>query len=430
MEGGENMGIWSSFKEALNRNKEEQQQSYKPPESGIFTFDSSNILNAFNWDTGTPSIKTHAVVYAAISRLSTSVARLPLKLYEETDQDLKEVKTDLTRLLTTRPCRQMTAFIFWRTIEAQRNMYGNAYAFIKRNKWGDIEELQIMDPQRVEPIISREDGDLYYQIHVDDFGTTWVHNLDVLHFPALFTKDYKGVPPLRALFDQLGHNKAMQEYSRQQIEKSIKVSGIVKLAAHLKPESILEYQKQFSKMYTENWKSILVLEKGMEFEQFKFNPQDLKLLENNRVTVQQVAMAFNLPPSFLGDMERATYSNYEQQALDYVQNTMVPIAQMYEQELNYKLLSDRQRARGKYFKFNVNSILRGDSATRANFYEVMIRNGLMTINEARKLEELPPVKDGDKNFVTLNYAAVTGNGQQKLKGGENNEQGQTDGKED
>lgn len=159
--------------------------------------------------------------------------------------------------------------------------------------------------------------------------------------------------------------------------------------------------EDFRRMIKENGGAV-VQEKGFTFDRFesRFQPGDLKTTES--ITRSRIANAFNVPLAFLNENTgTSTGTLSEQLMIQFVKMTLVPIVKQYEAEFNRKLLTQSQRARGMYFKFNVNGLLRGDTAARTNFYQMMIRNGIASPNDLRKLEDLPPVKDDTANQLWI-----------------------------
>ncbi len=194
--------------------------------------------------------------------------------------------------------------------------------------------------------------------------------------------------------------KSVQDFSLSEMNK--KDSYIIKYDRSVSPEKRQAIIQDFVRMIKDNGGAV-VQEKGFEYDRFatNFQPSDLSTVES--ITRSRIATAFNVPISFLSESE-ASHSNKtaEQVMTQFVEMTLLPIVKQYEAEFNRKLLTPEQRARGIYFKFNVNGLLRGDTASRTNFYQMMIRNGIASINDLRKLEELPPsdAKNADQLWLS------------------------------
>ena len=177
---------------------------------------------------------------------------------------------------------------------------------------------------------------------------------------------------------------------------------IIKYDRSISPEKRDAMINDFVRMFKENGGAV-VQEKGFDYDRFAsdFHPSDLKTAES--ITRSRIANAFNVPLSFLNDTVGSSHTSSmsEQAMIQFVQMTLVPIVKQYEAEFNRKLLTQSQRASGFYFKFNVNGLMRGDTAARTNFYQMMIRNGIATQNDLRKLEDLPPIDEESANITWI-----------------------------
>lgn len=378
------------------------------------------------------ALKTYAAVYGVIDRKSKALAQLPVKMYKKNDSGRERVSDYRSELVGVRPEQHRSAFVYWRTVSAMKEVYGNAYAFIERDASGTITQLKLLHPNRVEPYENIHDNNELYYRYFGSKGTLDIHHMDMLHFPSVYTEGHKGVSFLESLASVLNLNKITHDTGAIQAENSLKISGVIKLAANLSPAKKEEYQQQLKDMYSNGWNSILVLDLGTEYQPIKFDVQDLKMLENNKVTVQQVSMASGVPLYMLAEMDGAKYNNVEQQNMDFVQSCMAPDVIQIEQELNYKLLSPTERSENLYWKFNLNALLRADMKTRADYYARMVTIAAITPNEIRDLEDMSSLGEiGDRPLVTLNttfldtlenHERITGAaGKEPPKGGEEDE---------
>lgn len=181
-----------------------------------------------------------------------------------------------------------------------------------------------------------------------------------------------------------------------------KDSYIIQYDRSVSPENRQAMINDFRRMITENGGAV-VQEKGFDFTRFESNFQPSDLSTTNSITRSRVATAFNVPLSFLNEsLDSGNGKSNEQVMLQFVEMTLIPIVTQYESEFNRKLLSNMERSQGIYFKFNINGLLRGDTSSRTAFYQTLIRNGIASANDLRKLEELPPsdAKNADKLWIT------------------------------
>ena len=188
------------------------------------------------------------------------------------------------------------------------------------------------------------------------------------------------------------------------MEGAILASFILQVPGQLSDEKKQAVLANFKQFYRENG-GVLIKESGTTIAPIERSFIDSKVFEVEKITRTRVAQVYNIPAHMLGE-EGGSYNSNEQQMLEFLQLTLTPIVRQYEQEFNRKLLTPEERAQGQAFKFNVNALMRGDTRTRADFYFKGIRSGWFTPNEVRALEELPPVKGGDKLYMSRDLSPI------------------------
>ncbi|WP_080869193.1 phage portal protein [Aneurinibacillus migulanus] len=340
------------------------------------------------------TLATNETIFSAVTRLSNAMASLPLKLYK----DFSPVNTDVSDLLANAPNPNMSSFDFIRTLETHRDTSGNGYAMKKYDNKYQVESLWVLDPTRVTPVIERNTRELWYEID-GDAGRYYVHNMDIIHVKHIHTTGYKGISPLEVLRNTIDFDKEVRQFSLDTMDGAVKASFLLKMATHLSVDKKKEVLANFKSFYQENG-GVLIQESGVEIEPIKRDFMDTKVFEVEKITRSRVATVYNMPVHMLGETEGVNYNSMEQLSLDFVQNTLIPIVRQYEQELNRKLLTPKERLRGLYYKFNVNALLRGDMQTRGEFYFKGVRSGLFKPNEVRAWEELPPEPGGEKLYLS------------------------------
>lgn len=386
----------------INRNKS--------PTLGISLRNGLNPLSFFNSGYKEKLLEIHSLIYAAVDRKSKAIAQLPLRLYK--NDTVKEnkcvfkrkiaVNNDISYIFDTAPNNNMTPYIFWRTVTAQKETYGNAYVYIKRNNIGEVVELNILDPSKVS-IYLDSSGEVYYKPYNDK--EIYIHNLDILHFSSIYVSGYKGISFLECLRTQLNFKENVIKMNSEQMEKSIKAGATLKLPSNLSMDKMKEYKEQFEKSYSQGFNGLIVLDSGMIFEQIKYDVNDLKQSDINKITAKEVSSVSGLPLFMLGEGESSRYVNMEHQTIDFIQNCIAPDVVLIEQELNRKLLSEQQIKEGYYFKFNINALMRSDMSSRSKFYREMVSMGAMTLNEVRSLEDLESYGEiGERPVISLNYS--------------------------
>jgi HK97 family phage portal protein len=332
--------------------------------------------------------------------LGETLGSVPLHLRQRQGRNSrKATEHPLYPLLHDAPNPEMSSFFVRECMQVQLIYHGNGYAVIRRNGAGAVRELWPLISQRIEPRRAAT-GALVYDIIMNDGSLeTWSAE-DVLHIPGKSFDGVKGKSVIRAAADALGTGLAVQEYGATFFKHGARAPGVVKTQLpKLDPETKKNLQETWLSGRTDNWHQVAFLPKNMEYQQVGINPDEAQWLESKKFTVTEIARILNIPPHLLKDLERATFANIEHQGIEFVTYTMRPIYVRWEQELDRKLLTADERASGYYFAFNMEGLLRGDSAARSAFYAGGRQWGILSANDCRELEDLPTL--GDKGDIYL-----------------------------
>jgi HK97 family phage portal protein len=357
-------------------------------------FDFSRWFGRTFWGIDNSTLATNETIFSVITRLSNSLASLPLKMYKNYDL----VTNQASDVLINSPNPNMTSFEFIRLLETVRNQTGNSYALIERDIRGQVARITPLDPAYVEPVIETESGELWYQV-IGNNGTYYFHNLDMLHFKHIVgAGGWKGINPIKVLTNTNDFDKAVREFSLKEMQGAPN-SFILKYQANVDAEKRQRVIDDFKRFYQDNG-GILFQEPGVEIDPIERKFIAADIFTSERITRSRVANVFNIPVTMLNDTEGQSYSSNEQLMRMFVQLTLMPIVRQYEQEFNRKLLTPAERQAGFYFKFNVNALLRGDTAAQSDYYTKAIRSGWMKPNEVRQLEDLPPEPEGNKLWIS------------------------------
>lgn len=344
------------------------------------------------WGIDNSQLVTNETIFSVITRLSNTVSSLPIKLYKHYDVE----NNNLSDLLVN-PNPNMSGWELINKLEVARNEHGNGYSIILRNYLMQPESLVVLDNVQVKPLIDDVTGELWYEVRGNN-KTSYIHNMNMIHVKHITGSNrIKGISPLDVLKNTLQYDKAVQEFSLSEMEK--KESFILKYGANVSEEKQKQVIANFKRFYQENG-GVLFQEPGVEIDKMTKTYTPGETISSEKVTRTRVANVFNIPLSFLNE-QGGGFANNEQMMIQFVQMTLTPIIRQYEQEFNRKLLTQDQRIEGYYFKFTVNSLLRGDTATRSAFYQQGIRNGWFTQNEVRGWEDLPPDKAKQANKLWI-----------------------------
>lgn len=289
----------------------------------------------------------------------------------------------------------MSAYIFKQTMEAFRNTEGMAYALIIRNGLGEITRLDVLDPTRVRPLIERDSREIWYDITLE--GKTYpIPGYMVLALKHMSANGISGIRPLDVLRGSLDYDAEVKEISLNQLD-GINHGVMLEVPGQALDETRkAQIVADFLDAYESSGQRVLVLEGGIKATTFNQSPVDAQLMDVERITRNRVATVYNLPPHMLGDYSDTSFSTAEQQMQEFLQLTIIPIVQQWEDELNRKLLSDADYKVGYRFRFDTDSLIRADMVAMANKYQMAIRGGWMRMNEVREREGLPPDPNGDE----------------------------------
>lgn len=347
------------------------------------TWDFTNWFGRTFWGIDNSQLATNETIFSVISRLANTLSALPIKLHQNYDV----IHNDVSDVLINDPNQNMSSFDLLNALEVSRNENGNGYAVILRDIRMRPSEILPLDPTCVTEFINRDDGSLWYEVRGES-RNMYVHNSDMIHVKHIRGPSrWRGISPLKVLANAIKYDKAVQEFSLSEMEK--KESFTLSYASNVDEEKRKRIIGDFKRFYSENG-GILFKEPGVEIDQLKKQYFASDTLASERITRSRVANVFNVPVSFLNDTEGGTLASNEQQMIQFVNMTLMPIVSQYEHEFNRKLLTKEDRNQGMKFKINLGGLLRGDTTARTNFYHMMLRDGAMSRDEVRRLEDIPP----------------------------------------
>lgn len=355
-------------------------------------------------------------VYSCVRILAEAVAGLPLHLYRYKEDGGKEKALDhpLYNLLHDEPNPEMSSFVFRETLMTHLLLWGNAYAQIIRNGRGEVMALYPLMPDRM--AVDRDDkGQLYYEYttSADDApiskgSIVRLKPSDVLHIPGLGFDGLVGYSPIAMAKNAIGLAIATEEYGSKFFANGAQPSGVLEHPGTIKdPQRVRDsWMSQFGGSANSN--KIAVLEEGLKYTPISISPEQAQFLETRKFQINEIARIFRVPPHMVGDLEKSSFSNIEQQSLEFVKYTLEPWLVRWEQSIQRTLFSADEKKR--YFvRFNVEGLLRGDYASRMNGYAVGRQNGWMSANDIRELENLdriPAEEGGDLYLINGNMTKL------------------------
>ncbi len=349
-------------------------------------------------------------VYACVRVLSEAVAGLPLHVYRYREDGSKEkaLKHPLYRLLHDEPNPEMSSFNFRETLMGHLLLYGNAYAQVIRNGRGEVVGLYPLMPAKM--TVDRDSGGNLYYLYsrgsddapeAGESGQVYLPPDQVLHIPGLGYDGIVGYSPIAMAKNAVGLGIATEEYGAKFFANDASPSGILEHPGVLKnPDKVRE---SWNKLFrgSVNSHQIAVLEEGLKYQPIGISPDQAQFLETRKFQLNEIARIFRVPPHMVGDLEKSSFSNIEQQSLEFVKYTLEPWLMRWEQAMGRRLFTDSEKE-SYFIRFNVEGLLRGDYESRMNGYAVARQNGWMSANDIRELENLdciPAELGGDLYLV-------------------------------
>ncbi|ASN72283.1 putative portal protein [uncultured Caudovirales phage] len=397
-------------------------------ERRVVSLEDEELLKWLGIETGTVNVKgknalKEATVFACIRILSESVAKLPIKIYQDVNGIKKASSHPLYTLIKNRPNPYMTSFNFFNCLEAQRNIHGNSFASIEYDRYGRIKALWPIDSSTVEIWIDNQgllktNNKLWYVINLPNGEKAKLKPDEILHFKGFTLDGISGITPLTYLKTLIENGKASEEYINKFFQNGMQTKGIVQYVGDLNKDAEETFRNKFEQMSNglKNAHRISLLPLGYQFQPISLSMADAQFLENTELTIRQIAAAFGIKMHQLNNLERSTYSNITEQQRQFYIDTLMAILTMYEQELTYKLLLNSELEEGYYCKFNVDAITRADIKTRYEAYRIGVQGGFLQPNEVRAREEMESVEGGDVLLVNGNMIPITKAGAAYRKG--------------
>ena len=354
-------------------------------------------------------------VYACVRILAEAIASLPLHVYEYQDDGGKKLVHDhpLYYLLHDEPNPEMTSFVFRETLMSHLLIWGNAYAQIIRDGAGRVLGLYPLLPDKME--VQRDDrGNIYYVYSRNsdenpmfkEYGNIKLKAEDVLHIPGLGFDGLIGYSPIAMAKNAVGMTLACEEYGASFFANGANPGGVLEHPGVLKDPS--KVRESWNSVYrgVNNAHKIAVLEEGMKYQQIGIPPEEAQFLETRKFQINEIARLYRIPPHMVGDLDKSSFSNIEQQSLEFVKYTLDPWVIRWEQSLQRSLLLPGEK--GKYFiKLNVDGLLRGGYQSRMNGYAVGRQNGWFSANDIREMENMNPIPDEEGGNLYLVNGAMT-----------------------
>ena len=348
------------------------------------------------------------VILACARVLAESVAALPLHLYKRTNNGGKECAREhpLYSILHLAPNDWQTSFEFREQAMLHLCLHGNFYCEIKSGSVGAVSSLVPLHPSRMK-VERIENGRLRYKYR-EQTGSETVYTQDeIMHIRWMSDDGVNGMVPIELAKDAIGLARACELHGASFFGNGARPGVILRTDQDLPVEAAERLRDNWERMHRGVNRSnrTAVLSGGLTPVELGGNNQESQFLESRRFQVEECCRLFKVPPHMIGDLSRSSFSNIEQQSIDFVQHTLLPWLRRFESAYTRDLIVDD----AIYFaEFDTRGLLRGDAAARSSYYNTLWNLGVASINEIRSWENLNPIEGGDARFVQLNMQTLPG----------------------
>lgn len=344
-----------------------------------------------------------SAVFASVRVISETLASVPLLIYERKGDKGKDraVNLPLYKVLRTKPNNQKTSGVeFRQMLMSHVLLWGNGYAQILRNKAGEVLELRPMHPAVVKPRVD-DAGDIYYEIRTRS-GVVKLPGNEVFHLRGYRDSGLEGMSPITAARQAIKMGLSLESFTTNFFDGGAFPAGVLEYEGGEMPQEARDNLRNSWQDFhggANRGKKVAILEAGLKWKPMGIPQADAQFLEQRRFQIEEIARIYRVPPHMLGDLTRSTYSNIEQQSQEFVTYCLLPWFRMWEDAICRDFFDGDDR---KYFaEFLVDALLRGDTLSRSQAYQVQIQSGMLSPNEARAFENRNP-RDGGDEYMALN----------------------------
>ena len=345
-----------------------------------------------------------STAYACTNIISNAVALLPIKVKQYENGKMIDIEHKLKKVLNLTPNARYNHFDLFKLLIESLILNGNGYLYIERDERLNVKALHLLNPAFVQPML-QEDGTVKYIV---EGMNSAVDSMNMVHLFMHCDEMMNGISLLKYAAKTLNAAWDVEDQSNKFYQRGAGLLGVLKAAAPLtdaqKTQIALSWEKSISKTASGG---VAILPQGLDFHAISVNPEDAQLLESRQYGVIDICRFFNVSPLKVFDYSHMSYSSLEQVTLSFMQDTILPYAQLIEDEFNRKLFKPSEV--GKYYiDFDFASIIGTDKKTEAEYYRTLVTNGLITISEARERLGFAPL-DGEQyneTYMQLSYGSV------------------------
>ena len=351
-----------------------------------------------------------SVVYACVRVIAETIASLPFGVFQETKEgSVKALDHPLYRIIHDEPNSEMTSFVWRETMLTHLLLWGNSYSQIIRSGRGKIIGLYPLLPDRMEVDRDEKTGNLIYTYSTTKGETVRLRPEDVLHIPGLGFDGVMGYSPIAIEKNAIGLGIAAEEYGSKFFSNGATPSGILTHPNTVKNPKALREAWMEAYGGSSNANRVAILEEGMTFTRISMPNNEAQFLETRKFQVSEICRIYRVPPHMIGDLDRATFSNIENQSISFAVHTIRPWLVRIEQAMNRALFPEKEKG-VFYVRFNMDGLMRGDYKSRMEGYAIGRQNGWLNANDIRELENMNPIPDeegGNAYLVNGNMIPIS-----------------------
>jgi len=345
-----------------------------------------------------------ATVFSCVRVRAETFISAPLVEYKKNPNGTREPSddTELADLFKYVICEvngdQYGALPAFEAASYDIDLMGNAYFQKLKNTFGDIVGLYYIPAPSVLPYRNKDTGRINYKI-----GSNVYTRDDIFHVPGPSFDGIVGLTPIEVMSNTLTTTKYYETYSNNFFKNGISPSAVIELPGHLENEAMKRFAANLKDNYTGMLTGTpLILEDGAKYTPHSMKFTDAQFIEGAKLNDQKICGIYRVPPHLIQNLERSTNNNIEHQSLEFVQYTMLPVYKRFEFAVNTQLLTKEQREKGYFFEFNIDGLLRGDSKSRAEAYQIYRYMGVYSVNDIRKKQNEMPIPNGDIYLQPVN----------------------------
>jgi HK97 family phage portal protein len=351
-----------------------------------------------------------SAVFACVRVIAQTIQMLPWHLHRrDGNQRIDAFDHPVELFLSDQPNDEIDSGTFRETACIHALTWGNGYAEIEQDLRGRPLALWLLEPWRVTPKRD-EQKRLYYEVRDEQSGETRdLEPSQIWHLKGMSLGDGTvGMSPVRYAQESIGLGIAAEKFGGSFFGNGGHVAGVLKHPKALSEGAQTRLRDNWRNLFggVEKAHKIAVLEEGMDFEKISIPPNEAQFIATREFQVTDICRWYGVPPHMVADLTRATFSNIENQSREFVNSAIQPWTRRFERETKRKLLTRQERLDGYYTLFNLNALLRADTARRANFYKMMFNTGAFSPNDILRMEDLNPIEGGDLHMLPLNMVSL------------------------